>query len=363
MLIIKSLDISTYDGQSYNVAWEFEPDSDLVSNYEVSIYRSESPTIGIDEYDLVVSGLSANLYNYVDTSISQLLNLGRPWFYKLAITDALTSDVDYQPEPAAYLKDEVPNHVFREIVRRKNINLQNPRFSGRDFRIFKRRTWGTHCSECWDMSLQRSTDSNCTTCYGTGWINGYYDAITIRGMKNSSPKLSQINMFGEWKPSDSVLYMLGYPPLKPRDIVSDDNNHLWTVVQVRSTEHLGHIIEQQAQIASIAQDDFLYKYLLSTGLILEGTQIVVSTEAPAVYATTKLFIADTTDGDAIYTLPVATAWKGKTITFKADGLITGGVVIIYPTSPSTIDTYSSFTINNPYGHVTLSSDGLNWWII
>jgi hypothetical protein len=362
MLILKSLDVSTYDGQSYNISWEFEPDSDIVANYTVNIYRSESPTVGIDEYDIVVSGISANLYSYVDTSVSQLLDFGRPWFYKLAVTDELTAEVSYQPEPAAYLKNEVVNRVFREIVRRKNINLLNPRFSGRDFKIFKRRSWGTHCSVCWDASLQRSTDSSCTTCFGTGWINGYYNPVSIRGMKNSSPKLNQINMFGEWKPSDSVLYMLGYPPLKSRDIIADDNNHLWTVVQIRTTEHLGYIIEQQAQIASIAQDDFLYRYLLTTGLILVGTQIVMSPEAPAVYATTKLFLADTTGGDALYTLPVATAWKGRNITFKADNL-SGGVVIITPTSPSTIDTYSSFIINNPFGVVTLNSDGLNWWAL
>jgi len=263
MLILKSLDIATYDGQSYNVSWEFEPDTDLYSDYSVNIYRSESPVDDITQYETVASGLNANLYSYIDTGIAQLLDLGRPWFYKLGIYETINiSGITYQPDPAAYLKDEVPNRVFREIVRRKNINLLNPRFSGRDFKIFKRRSWGTHCNVCWDESLQRSTDSSCTTCYGTGWINGYYDAIDIRGMKNSSPKLSQINMFGEWKPSDSMLYMLGYPPLKSRDIVADDNNHLWTVVQVRSTEHLGYVIEQQAQIASLAQDELLYKQLL-----------------------------------------------------------------------------------------------------
>ena len=69
-------------------------------------------------------------------------------------------------------------------------------------------------------------------------------------------------MFGEWKPSDSLLYMLGYPPLKPRDIIVDDNNHLWTIVQVRTIERRGYIVEQNAQIASLAQDELLYKQLL-----------------------------------------------------------------------------------------------------
>jgi len=263
MLILSSLEVSTYDGQSYNVSWEFEPDTDLYSEYSVNIYRSESPVDDISQYEIVASGLNANLYSYVDTGVAQLLDLGRPWFYKLGIYETSVSGViSYQPDQAAYLKDEVPDRVFREIVRRKNINLLNTRFSGRDFRIIKKRTWGTHCNDCWDESLQRSTDSSCETCYGTGWINGFYDAIEVRGMKNPSPKLSQINMFGEWKPSDSMFYMLGYPPLKSRDIVADDNNHLWTVVQVRTVERRGYIVEQMAQVASLAQDENLYKQLL-----------------------------------------------------------------------------------------------------
>lgn len=263
MLILSSLEVSVPDGQSLYLSWDFQPDTDLISDYEINIYRSESPVDDISQYDLIASGLSANLYSYHDTSVSQLLDLGRPWFYKLGIYETtVTGIISYQPDPAVYLKDEVPDRVFREIVRRKNINLQNPRFSGRDFQVIKRRTWGTHCNACWDESLQRSTDSNCLVCYGTGWINGYYDPISVRGMKNPSPKLNQINMFGEWKPSDSLLYMLGYPPLKPRDIIVDDNNHLWTVVQVRTIERRGYIVEQNAQIASLAQDELLYKQLL-----------------------------------------------------------------------------------------------------
>lgn len=263
MLTIESLNVTSYDGESLQLSWEFATTSEVISDYGVNVFRSESTNSGISDYDVVASGISANDYSYIDTGVSQLLDLGRPWFYKLEIINNNTAESTFQPTAPAYLKDGVPDRVFREIVRRKAIVLNNPRYSGRNFKVFKRRTWGIHCSTCWDQSLQRSTDSDCPTCYGTGWINGYYNPVTFRGMKNTSPKLSQINMFGEWKPSDSLLYMLGNPPLKTRDIISDDDNHLWTIVQVRGVERLGHIVEQNAQIALISQDDFLYKNLLS----------------------------------------------------------------------------------------------------
>ena len=260
MLTISTLDITSYDGDSLQLTWTIASTTETISDYTVDVYRAESPVSGMSYYEVVTSGISANDYSYIDTDVEQLLD--RPWFYKLKLTNTSTLATDYQPTAPAFLKDTTPDRVFREIVRRKTIILNNSRYSGRDFRIFKKRSWGTHCSSCWDASLQRSTDSDCLVCYGTGWINGYYNAVAVRGMKNVSPKLSQINMFGEWKPSDSLLYMLGNPPLKPRDIVADDNNNLWTVVQVRTVERLGYIIEQNAQIALIAQDDFLYKNLI-----------------------------------------------------------------------------------------------------
>lgn len=260
MLILDYLTVTTYDGSSLNISWDFRPDISLISDYKVNIYRAEAPISDINQYDLIASGISANQYMYIDSSVAQLLDIDRSWFYKLGIYEATNSGIiSYQPEQAAYLKNELPDKIFRRIIKQKNLTLK---FSGRNFKVVKKRTWGTHCPDCWDISLQRCTNPNCITCLGTGWINGYYDPISIKGMKNSSPKLNQINMFGEWKTSDSLLYILGFPPLKPKDIIIDDNNHLWTIVQVRTIERLGYIIEQIAQIASISQDELLYKYLI-----------------------------------------------------------------------------------------------------
>ncbi|KKL73684.1 hypothetical protein LCGC14_2072420 [marine sediment metagenome] len=355
MLTINTFDVTSYDGESLQLSWEFETTEEVITNYGVNVFRSESSSTDIADYDLVASGINANEYTYVDGGVSQLLDLGRPWFYKLEIINNYTADTTYQPTDPAYLKDGVPDRVFREIVRRKAIVLNNTRYSGRNFKVFKRRSWGIHCSTCWDLSLQRSTDSKCPTCYGTGWINGYYNPVTIRGMKNTSPKLNQINMFGEWKPSDSLLFMLGNPPLKVRDIISDDNNHLWTVVQVRGVERLGYIVEQNAQLALIAQDDFLYKNLLSLSFTSGG--------GVAMTVVDTLITVDTTGGDQTETLPLASVFVNRKYSIKADDL-SGGTVTIATTGDDTIDgTLSSIQIYNPYGYYTFMSDGIDWYII
>ena len=65
-------------------------------------------------------------------------------------------------------------------------------------------------------------------------------------------------MFGEWKPSDSMLFTLNYPLLSPRDVVVDDEGKRWVVIQIRYLKKLGYIIEQQVQLAQVANEDKVY---------------------------------------------------------------------------------------------------------
>jgi len=43
-------------------------------------------------------------------------------------------------------------------------------------------------------------------------------------MINPAPQFNQITMFGEFMPSDCVLNMLNYPPLRPKDVVVETTN-------------------------------------------------------------------------------------------------------------------------------------------
>ena len=99
---------------------------------------------------------------------------------------------------------------------------------------------------------------DCAECHGTGWADGYFAALSVTGMMNPSPKYNQITMYGEWRPSDSLLTMLNYPPLKVRDVIVDESNKRWAVRAVRSVEKKGFVVEQSAQCSLIALEDKVY---------------------------------------------------------------------------------------------------------
>lgn len=76
-------------------------------------------------------------------------------------------------------------------------------------------------------------------------------------MLTPNPTIDEMSMFGEFKPSDGILYCLQYPPLRPSDIIVFKNRRYY-VLQIKSVERLGISIEQQAQISLIHEDDEIY---------------------------------------------------------------------------------------------------------
>lgn len=76
-------------------------------------------------------------------------------------------------------------------------------------------------------------------------------------MISPNPKIDEMSIFGEFKPSDGILYALQYPPLRSSDIIVFKNQRYY-VLQVKNVERLGIAIEQQAQISLIHEDDEIY---------------------------------------------------------------------------------------------------------
>lgn len=259
MITINYLTVNNLEKDKNILSWEFViPSGTVLSNYSVDIYRSESPGLAgeLTGYDIIASGLSLENYSYTDTSVSGLGDPNRIWYYKLNVFATHTNSSTSYPEFPGFAQVTRSDYAAREILRQKNMSLM--RYSARTFFLLKRRTWGTHCTRSWDATLFRDKDPFCPACFGTGWEGGYFAPIPFPGMINPSPKFSEINMFGEWKPSDNLITMLNYPPLQPRDIIVDDQGRRWAVIQIRTVEKLGRVIEQSAQLGLIDYGDILY---------------------------------------------------------------------------------------------------------
>ena len=77
-------------------------------------------------------------------------------------------------------------------------------------------------------------------------------------MLNPNPKVTQIILFGEFMPSDSLMSTLRFPPMSNGDVIVDNLNKRWIVQQVRPVEKLGVVLEQIVQVSLILPSDELY---------------------------------------------------------------------------------------------------------
>ena len=194
MLTLESLDITSYDVNKLTLTWAYEDTPEALSGYNLSVYRSENPGVsGLLGFDLVESGIAATTYVYEDYGVSGIFDPLRTWFYKIKFTELSSLTESVQPVTPAYRKGTTADLAALEIVRRKNIALD--RYSGRDFFVIKKRTYGTHCPTCWDSTLQRITIDNCPDCYGTGWTDGYFKAIYLKGMLSIAKKGVSVIVF------------------------------------------------------------------------------------------------------------------------------------------------------------------------
>lgn len=256
MVTLDSVEITSYDIENLVIHWTVGTTDEDISSYSVTLYRANSPSPELSEYEIVASGISLEDYFYTDSTITGLYDIQRDWYYLLKVTEGNNDSI--QPRKPAYRKKISDSYVIKEVVRRKNIVLNSK--SGRDLKVLKRRTWGTHCSQCWDAILGRATQERCNTCFGTGWNGGFFSPINIKGSISASPKIHQIQVYGSWSPSDVIMYTTNFPPLSPRDIIIDDVNKRWIVTQVRPIQHKGFTIEQQVQMSVLQADDVSYEY-------------------------------------------------------------------------------------------------------
>lgn len=164
------------------------------------LFRSEAPHDGFEKVDNI--DLSKGEYrDEVDITEDKFL------YYK--IDDSLLHMF------------ELPNEYAKEIVRRDEWFLRSERHSGgtAGYALLSN-TRGDHCPTCWDEINERSTMSNCPTCYGTGMENPYYKPLKIyfdfrpsKGMKRLFPDKISLQGYNQ------AMWTTNKPLFKPNDVI------------------------------------------------------------------------------------------------------------------------------------------------
>lgn len=133
---------------------------------------------------------------------------------------ALDGSTEYLSQPSKFL-GELSRHdytIARDILRKEYLRLK--KYSGCEGLLFKRKQSGVKCPECTDWDVTSSPGkSQCKTCYGTGYVGGYYDGFPFWmdiGNDNSNRDINQ--PFGTTDMQVRTGRCVAYPTIEPYDM-------------------------------------------------------------------------------------------------------------------------------------------------
>jgi hypothetical protein len=128
--------------------------------------------------------------------------------------------------------------LARDIIRKETLLLRKK--TGTKGWLLKRRTWGDPCPDCLDPVTKQVQNARCSTCYGTGFVGGYYDPVEFWITMNATSRMQRLTPEqGVVSENIETARTLAYPPV--------DTNDVWVNATVN------HRYRVQPTIASIAR--------------------------------------------------------------------------------------------------------------
>lgn len=129
------------------------------------------------------------------------------------------------------------------------------------------------CTECWDPISKKPSKSQCTTCFGTGWVKGYYSPIYTWADMTSSVRALHQQPWGDDQPEQITIQLTDYPQVRPEDMLVElRNGQRWKVVTVQDSDKRRRGILQTLQLDKVTHTSIEYRLEVPEELILRASR-------------------------------------------------------------------------------------------
>lgn len=237
MISVRDIKVTGFSRQYYDVFWEIEPTTEDIQEYTFVLERSESEAGPFE----AISGELVDRYHVRDNDV-YLISSNRTLFYRVRVRHALSGKVEYSDIADRWGK---PDLIAQEIVRLETLLFQE--FAGGSCFLFPRRTFGQRCPQCWDAVLQKTIDSKCPTCFGTGFSGGYHYPVQFFAQIDEGSLTETVSESDYHQQKMFTFRCPASPELKPLDLFVDFKNRRMRVVSVGGTTRLGVRVRQEVQ--------------------------------------------------------------------------------------------------------------------
>lgn len=234
------------------IQWTVEDKASAL--HSVDILRSQSPSGPFS----VIATVDSTEYNYQDSE-PNLLGLTRSYWYIIKANSSFNVNeyVLSEPKTAEY---ELKGHRAK-IARkaRRDLKIQLERLNGVPIIILKRRTFGPRCTQCYNPTTNDVMFSQCNTCYGTTYVDGYHDPIYTHGKMDPTVVQESIGASGPNEMAMTGLTITEYPVVEINDIIIEaKTNRRFKVMRRISSESSRVLVHQDLQISELSRAGIEY---------------------------------------------------------------------------------------------------------
>lgn len=246
----------------FDVFWEITGAS-FTPTFQVSMADTES-----GPWTALLSTKTANLF--LLNAGTQRLNMqsALTWF-KVGVYNGSSLIAESWPMDARNGMARRDYLRYREILRRWRIFFDktpcNPGF------LVRRKIYGTKCPVCMDEILATPVSSECSTCYGTGIVGGYFDPFQMRAdwVAGNLPRSTNTSkeVQGPQQIQKPNIKIFGYPDAKSEDIWVDFGSRYFYIVEAVNPEQWnGSVITQTLSISKLPSHHPAYNLSIPTSL-------------------------------------------------------------------------------------------------
>lgn len=210
------------------VEWALEPDfvGSAPGPYTFTLYWSESPTASDSDWQAVARVIDQP---WAYDNSPKLPSKGTNFFYKVVLEDGRGITYDSQAVSGQSYWERYDWTLAREIIRKETMLMRKR--AGVKGWLFKRRTFGDRC-ECASPETGQIFDPFCDSCYGTGYVGGYYTPFEYWVIMNPSQQIRKLDAdAGLLTTNIETVRGLAYPTPSQNDFWAHESTDQRYVVQ------------------------------------------------------------------------------------------------------------------------------------
>ena len=254
MLSIETLTVKSFDRAHIDIYWNASTTGEDPLQYTVTVERSLNQ---LSDYVPVGSALIGHSH-FRDITPENGMAFHRKVWYRLRLTNRRTGATSLHPAEGGVSTGPPPDLLALEEARLYSVRLRL--IDGRPVWLFKKRTFGADCPNCWDSVQRKRLISSCAQCFNTGKSGGFYPPVQTHMKIYASDETVTQTPQGRTEHNDVQFDYGNFPELSPGDLVVDHEGTRWHITErIQKRRRSQFITRQHGMLHQLPMNDICYR--------------------------------------------------------------------------------------------------------